>query len=96
METTAQEQEDENLEGMDFFALLSEEIMSDESPPPSPPNDFSEEFRNKYLARASVMEGRQRMVGAATGCIGRIFNDSFFGWSAASDLGKYEHFCISF
>ena len=41
-----------NLEGEDFFSLLSEEIMQEETPPLSPTNEFLEQFmsRVRHLA----------------------------------------------
>ena len=36
-----------NLEGEDFFSLLSEEIMQEETPPPSSTNEFSEHFMSR-------------------------------------------------
>ena len=36
-----------NFEGEDFFSLLSEEIMQEETPPPSPTNKFSEQFMSR-------------------------------------------------
>lgn len=36
-----------NFEGEDFFSLLSEELMQEETPPPSTANEFSEQFMSR-------------------------------------------------
>ena len=50
-ETGEIEMDEVNFEGEDFFSLLSEEIMQEETPPPSPTNEFSEQFSEQFMSR---------------------------------------------